>query len=62
VWVSAAPQMIAPTLVTLLCIQWGRPGWFVLGAVVALASVLTVPAARWALRSRRRYAVLTHAG
>ena len=56
------PQMIAPTLVTLLCIGWGRPGWFVLGAVVALASVLMVPAASWALRSRRRYAVLTHAG
>jgi len=56
------PQMIAPTLITLLCIEWGRPGWFVLGAVIALASVLMVPAADWALRSRERYGVLTHTG
>ena len=55
-------HMAAPTLITLLCIEWGRPGWFVLGGVIALASVLMVPASAWALRSRERYGVLTHSG
>jgi len=55
-------QMVAPTLVTLLCIEWGRPGWFVMGGVIVLAGVLMVPAADWALRSRERYGVLTHSG
>jgi MFS family permease len=55
-------HMAAPTLITLLCIEWGRPGWFVLGGVIALASVLMVPASDWALRSRERYGVLTHSG
>jgi hypothetical protein len=55
-------KMVAPTLVILLCIEWGRPGWFVVGAVIALASVLMVPASEWALRSRERYGVLTHSG
>ncbi|HZX99446.1 MAG TPA: hypothetical protein VFE92_08160 [Dermatophilaceae bacterium] len=55
-------QMVAPTLVTLLCIEWGRPGWFVMGGVIVLAGVLMVPAADWALRSRERYGMLTHSG
>lgn len=55
-------HMAAPTLITLLCIEWGRPGWFVLGGVIALASALMVPASAWALRSRERYGVLTHSG
>jgi MFS family permease len=54
--------MVAPTLVILLCIEWGRPGWFVVGAVIALASVLMGPASNWALRSRERYGVLTCSG
>lgn len=55
-------HMVAPTLITLLCIEWGRPGWFVLGALIALASALMVPASAWALRTRGRYGVLTHTG
>jgi hypothetical protein len=55
-------KIVAPTLVILLCIEWGRPGWFVVGGVIALASVLMVPASSWALRSRERYGVLTHTG
>jgi hypothetical protein len=54
--------MLAPTFIILLCIEWGRPGWFVLGGVTDLASVLMVPASDWALRSRERYGVLTHSG
>ena len=55
-------QMVAPTLVALLCIEWGRPGWFVLGALIVLAGLLMVPAAAWALRTRERYGVVTHTG
>ncbi|MEO6142609.1 MAG: MFS transporter [Dermatophilaceae bacterium] len=55
-------HMAAPTLITLLCIEWGRPGWFVLGGVIALASALMVPVSAWALRTRERYGVLTHSG
>ena len=55
-------QMVAPTLIILLCIEWGRPGWFVMGGLIALASVLMVPASNWALRSREHYGVLTHSG
>ena len=55
-------QMVAPTLVTVLCIEWGRPGWFVMGALIVLAGLLMVPAADWALRTRERYGVVTHTG
>ncbi len=55
-------RMTAPALITLLCIEWGRPGWFVMGGVVLLAGALMVPAAAWALRTRERYGVLTHTG
>jgi hypothetical protein len=55
-------HIAAPMLITLLCIEWGRPGWFVLGGVIALASALMVPASAWALRTRERYGVLTHSG
>ena len=55
-------HMVAPTLITLLCIEWGRPGWFVLGGLIILASALMVPASNWALRSRERYGVLSYSG
>ena len=45
-------NVVAPTLITLLCIEWGRPGWWVMGALVLAAGALTVPASRWALRTR----------
>ena len=60
-WIEDASPA-SPTLIALLCIEWGRPGWFVLGGVIVLASVLMVPASNWALRSRERYGVLTHSG
>jgi MFS family permease len=52
----------APPLVTFLCIEWGRPGWFVLGGVILAAGALSIPASAWALRTRERYGVLTHSG
>jgi MFS family permease len=54
--------IVGPPLIALLCIDWGRPGWFVLGAVVLAAGLLSVPASAWALRSRERYGVLDYSG
>jgi hypothetical protein len=54
--------VVAPPLIAVLCIDWGRPGWFVLGAIIGVAGLLTVPAGAWALRTRERYGVLTHTG
>jgi len=55
-------SILAPPLVALLCIDWGRPGWLVMGALIFAAAVLNVPASRWALRTRERHGVLTHSG
>ncbi|MDQ0380366.1 MFS transporter [Amycolatopsis thermophila] len=49
---QAGAQMISPALMTLLIGSWGRPGWFVLAAVFLAAGGATVPAARWAVRTR----------
>ncbi len=55
-------SVIAPPLAALLCIEWGAPGWLVMGGIIATAAVLNVPASRWALRTRARYGVYTHSG
>jgi MFS family permease len=49
-------NVVAPTLITLLCIEWGRPGWWVLGGLVLGSGLLLVPVCRWALRTRPAYA------
>jgi MFS family permease len=54
--------VITPTLVTLLCIEWGRPGWFVMGGLIAGASALMKPASAWALATRERYGAATASG
>lgn len=54
--------IVAPPLITLLCIDWGRPGWFVLGGIIAVSGLLSVPAAGWALRTRERYGVRSYSG
>lgn len=45
-------NVIAPTLIALLCIEWGRPGWWVMGGLVLASGLLLVPVCRWALRTR----------
>lgn len=55
-------SILAPPLVAVLCIGWGRPGWIVMGLLVLLAAVVNVPASDWALRTRARYGVTTHSG
>ena len=54
--------IVAPPLITVLCIDWGTPGWFVLGGIIATCGLLSVPAAGWALRTRERYGVLSYTG
>ena len=55
-------QVIGPSLVAVLCVEWGRPGWVVLAAIIVGAAALMVPVSRWALRTRERYGVLTSTG
>ncbi|MFB7255027.1 MFS transporter [Streptomyces nojiriensis] len=45
-------EALGPSLLIALCIGWGRPGWFVLGAVLALTGLVAPPAVRWAERRR----------
>lgn len=49
---EAAAQMFSPALMTVLIGTVGRPGWFVLAAGFLVAGAATVPAARWAARTR----------
>ncbi|MFF2778629.1 MFS transporter [Streptomyces sp. NPDC058052] len=48
----AAVQMFGPVSLTLLVVDWGTPGWLVLGAVFLAGGLLMGPAVRWA-ESRR---------
>jgi MFS family permease len=55
-------RVVAPTLITVLCIEWGRPGWFVLGALILAATVAMKPVAAWALATRAKYGAATATG
>lgn len=46
----------APTVMALLPIGLGRPGWWLLGLLLLAAALAHVPAVRWAGRTRHRYA------
>ncbi|MFJ7965471.1 MFS transporter [Streptomyces sp. NPDC096324] len=41
---------LGPALLISLCITWGRPGWYVVGALFALTGLAAPPAVRWAVR------------
>ncbi|MFI9808640.1 MFS transporter [Streptomyces sp. NPDC052301] len=43
-------EAFGPGLLISLCITWGRPGWYVLGAAFALTGMAAPPAVRWAQR------------
>jgi hypothetical protein len=45
-------RALSPVILTLLCITWGVPGWFVLGAVFLAMGALIGPVATWAQRGR----------
>ena len=55
-------SILAPPLVAFLCIDWGRPGWLVMGGLVLLAALANLPACAWALSTRTQYGVTTHTG
>lgn len=41
-------EAIGPGLLIALCVTWGRPGWYVLGALFALTGMAAPCAVRWA--------------
>lgn len=45
-------EAVGPGLLILLCISWGRPGWYVVGALFALTGLAAPAAVRWAQRPR----------
>ncbi|MFC9299114.1 MFS transporter [Streptomyces sp. NPDC057011] len=45
-------EAFGPSLLIALCITWGRPGWFVVGALFALTGLAAPLAVRWAQRHR----------
>jgi len=55
-------NVVAPTLITLLCIEWGWPGWLVLAALVVAAALALRPVTAWAQRTRERYGALSATG
>jgi hypothetical protein len=54
--------VVAPTLITVLCIEWGRPGWFVMAGLILGAGAAVQPVSAWALRTRERYGAATATG
>lgn len=49
---SAIGRLISQALVTTLCLTVGTAGWIILGALLLGAGLVTVPATRWAMRSK----------
>lgn len=43
-------EALGPGLLIALCITWGRPGWYVVGALFALTGLAAPLAVRWAQR------------
>ena len=45
-------EALGPGLLIALCITWGRPGWYVVGALFAVTGLLTPAAVAWAQRQQ----------
>jgi MFS family permease len=43
---------LGPALLIALCIEWGVPGWWVVGGIFALTGLAVPPVVRWAERDR----------
>ncbi|MGN6752089.1 MAG: MFS transporter [Intrasporangium sp.] len=54
--------VIGPPIVTFFCVEQGERGWLMLAAIMVGISLVSVPAARWALASRERYGFTPHSG
>lgn len=44
-------RTLGPLVLTVLLVEWGAPGWLLLGGVILVASYAMGPAARWATRA-----------
>lgn len=44
--------VVAPSLLGLLCVTWGTPGWLLMGGVFVVVGVAMPYVIRWAGRSR----------
>lgn len=49
----SAAFMLAPAVLTTLCVTWGWPGWVLVGLAFAVAGVALGPLVAWAERSSR---------
>nr|AKA59384.1 membrane transport protein [uncultured bacterium AB_9] len=47
-------ESVGPLLLTSLCIAWGRPGWYVVGALLVSAGLIVPPVVAWAARTPPR--------
>jgi hypothetical protein len=45
-------RTLGPLVLTALLLQWGTPGWLLLGGLILAASYAMGPAARWAAAGR----------
>ncbi|MEV8536604.1 MFS transporter [Streptomyces sp. NPDC051211] len=50
---ASLAEALGPSLLIALCITWGRPGWYVVGALFALTGLAAPLAVRWAQRHRQ---------
>jgi hypothetical protein len=55
-------RVAGPTLITMLCIEWGRPGWFVLAGLILASGLLMRPVSAWGLATREKYGAATASG
>jgi dipeptide/tripeptide permease len=51
---SGLAEAVGPSVLISLCIAWGRPGWYVVGALFALTGLAVPLAVRRAQRGHRR--------
>lgn len=50
-------EALGPGLLIALCVTWGRPGWYVVGALFALTGLVVPFAVRWAERAQSVVAI-----
>ncbi|MFJ3820917.1 MFS transporter [Streptomyces nodosus] len=53
-------EAVGPWLLISLCITWGRPGWYVVGALFTLTGLAAPSAVRWAQHRRQGGQVASH--
>ncbi|PWU49585.1 MFS transporter, partial [Micromonospora globispora] len=49
---SGLANVVAPSVLALLCITWGVPGWLLLGGIFVAVGLVVPLVVRWAERTR----------